>query len=303
LIFVNAHIGRTAGLTLNYIFERNFNNGFLHINSKVISNNFGQERISPVTIPLNSSELIYIIDKCGRLPESISSHYIPIPDGLETLEKRYDNIKAITFLRDPVDRVISNYFAFRMKRLLEHKLPIHVKYDYREDMNQFFRNCQYVASKYGIHNICENHQTYFFDNGLDISKAISRLRTDFWFVGLVERFDEGLLILKDYFKQLGLTFNIMYVRQQIAPRTKDEKEQLVTNEIREKIKAMNKLDQQLYEEANRIFEDKVKNYIGDLKADLQQFRKKLNSTAWRFYQNSRSSKVRRFVKFFKIIEV
>ena len=66
---------------------------------------------------------------------------------------------------------------------------------------------------------------------------------------------------------------------------------------------MNKLDQQLYEEANRIFEDKVKNYIGDLKADLQQFRKKLNSTAWRFYQNSRSSKVRRFVKFFKIIEV
>jgi len=290
-------------LTLNYILERNFNNDFLHINSKVISNNFGQERISPVTIPLNSRELICIIDKCSRLPESISSHYIPIPDGLEILEKRYGNIKAITFLRDPVDRVISNYFAFRMKRLLEDKLPVHVKYDYRKDMNQFFRNCQYVASKYGTHNLCENHQTYFFDNGLDLRKAISRLQTDFWFVGLVERFDEGLLILKDYFKQLGLSFNIMYVRQQIAPRTKHEKEQLVTNEIREKIKTMNKLDQQLYEEANRIFEDKVKNYIGDLKADLKQFRKKLNSPGWQFYQQSKSSKVKSFAKFFRIIKV
>jgi O6-methylguanine-DNA--protein-cysteine methyltransferase len=125
------------------------------------------------------------------------------------------------------------------------------------------------------------------------------LRNDFWFVGLVERFDEGLLILKDQFKQLGLSFNIMYLKQQIAPRSKQEKEQLVTNEIREKIKDMNKLDQQLYEEANKIFEDKVKNYNGNIKADLKQFRRKLK--VWQFYQKIAPGEVKRFAGYFRNI--
>ncbi len=125
------------------------------------------------------------------------------------------------------------------------------------------------------------------------------MRNDFWFVGLVERFDEGLLILKDQFKQLGLSFNIMYLKQQIAPRSKQEKEQLVTNEIREKIKKMNKLDQQLYEEANQIFEDKVKNYNGNIKADLKEFRRKLK--AWRFYQQIVPGEVKRFAEYFRNI--
>jgi O6-methylguanine-DNA--protein-cysteine methyltransferase len=134
---------------------------------------------------------------------------------------------------------------------------------------------------------------------MDLDKAISRLRNDFWFVGIVERFDEGLLILKKEFKKLGLSFNIMYVRQQIAPRTKQEKEQLVTNEIIEKIKKMNKLDQKLYEEANQIFEEKVKNYNGNIKADLQQFRRKLK--VWRFYQQIVPGEIKRFSGYFRNI--
>jgi len=170
LIFFNAHIGRTAGLTLNYILRRNFDNDFLQINGKIISKHFGQERISPVTRPLDSYELKYIIDERNRLPKSISGHVISIPDGLETL-RMLDTVKAITFLRNPIDRVISHYFAFRKKRLLEDELPKHIKYDYRYDMKNFFRNYEYVASKYRIHNPCENYQTYFIDNGMDLNKA------------------------------------------------------------------------------------------------------------------------------------
>ena len=298
MIFFNAHIGRTAGLTLNYILRRNFNNDFFQIDSKIISKYFGKERVFPTTTPLNSYELKYIIDEYGRLPKSISGHVISIPDGLETL-KTLDVVKTITFLRNPIDRVISHYFAFRKKRLLEDELPKHVKYDYRHDMKNFFRNYEYIESKFGTYHTIENHQTYFIDNGMDLDKAISRLRNDFWFVGIVERFDEGLLILKDQFEQLGLSFNIMYVRQQIAPRTKQEKEQLVTSEIREKIKKMNKLDQQLYEEANQIFEEKVKNYNGNIKADLQQFRRKLK--VWRFYQQIVPGEIKRFSGYFRNI--
>ena len=104
---------------------------------------------SPINILLdfNSSIIPYIIDEFGRLPKSISGHVISIPDGLETL-KTLDVVKTITFLRNPIDRVISHYFAFRKKRLLEDELPKHVKYDYRHDMKNFFRNYEYIESKF-----------------------------------------------------------------------------------------------------------------------------------------------------------
>ena len=282
MIFFNAHIGRTAGLTLTYILRRNFGDEFLKLGSKDLSKYLGKQRISPVTLMLTPDEINYIIDQCDKIPKCMSSHYLPIPTGLEALRQRFNNVKMITFLRDPIARVISHYFAFRKKRLLEVELPKHVKYDYRYDMNNFFRNDKYVSSKYGIHNSTENHQTYFIDNSINIRKAISRLRNDFWFVGIVERFDEGLLILKDQFNKLGKNFDIMYIRQQVVSRTTEEKEQLVTDAVRETIKDLNKLDVQLYEAAKQIFEERIKSYSGDLESDLYKYRKKLQR--WQLYQ-------------------
>jgi len=294
LIFFNAHIGRTAGLTLTYILRRNFGDEFLKLGSKDLSKYLGKQRISPVTLMLTPDEINYIIDQCDKIPKCMSSHYLPIPTGLEALRQRFNNVKMITFLRDPIARVISHYFAFRKKRLLEVELPKHVKYDYRYDMNNFFRNDKYVSSKYGIHNSTENHQTYFIDNSINIRKAISRLRNDFWFVGIVERFDEGLLILKDQFNKLGKNFDIMYMRQQIAPRTEEEINQLVTSEIRDKIKDTNKLDLQLYQEAKQIFEERKKSYSGDFESDLREYRKRLRK--WQLYQNQVSYKGKKIIE-------
>ena len=270
-------------MTLTYILRRNFGDKFLKMGSKDISKYLGNQRISPVTQMLTPDEINDIIDQYGKIPKCTSSHYIPIPTGLETLNQRFNNVKMITFLRDPIARVISHYFAFRKKRLLEDELPMHVKYDYRHDMKNFFRNNEYVESKYGIRNSIENHQTYFIDNDVNLHKAISRLKNDFWFVGIVERFDEGLLILRDQFNKIGKNFNIMYIRQQAAPRTKNEIKQLVTCEIRKKIKEMNKLDQQLYEESKQIFEKRKKLYSGDFESDLCEYRKELQR--WQLYQN------------------
>ncbi len=294
MIFFNAHIGRTAGLTLTYILRRNFGDEFLKLGSKDLSKYLGKQRISPVTLMLTPDEINYIIDQCDKIPKCMSSHYLPIPTGLEALRQRFNNVKMITFLRDPIARVISHYFAFRKKRLLEVELPKHVKYDYRYDMNNFFRNDKYVSSKYGIHNSTENHQTYFIDNSINIRKAISRLRNDFWFVGIVERFDEGLLILKDQFNKLGKNFDIMYMRQQIAPRTEEEINQLVTSEIRDKIKDTNKLDLQLYQEAKQIFEERKKSYSGDFESDLREYRKRLRK--WQLYQNQVSYKGKKIIE-------
>ncbi len=282
MIFFNAHIGRTAGTTLGYVLRRNYGDEFLKLGSREITKCYSKERTFPVTPMLNNYELSYIIDQCDKLPKVISSHYLPIPEATEVLKEHFTNVKLMTFLREPTARVISHYFMFRKKRLLENAPPEHIKYDYRHDMKNFFRNYEYVASKFPVRNATENHQTFSIDNTLNLDQAISRLRNDFWFVGIVERFDEGLLLLKDQFNKLGKNFDIMYIRQQVVSRTTEEKEQLVTDAVRETIKDLNKLDVQLYEAAKQIFEERIKSYSGDLESDLYKYRKKLQR--WQLYQ-------------------
>ena len=51
------------------------------------------------------------------------------------------------------------------------------------------------------------------DNNLDLSEAIDRLNK-YWFVGLKERFDEALLLLRNQFKQIGRSLDVRYYLSQ-----------------------------------------------------------------------------------------
>jgi len=301
MFLYNHHIGRTAGTTLGYILERNYGEGYLNIGKAEMSKYLGKVPLVDFSHhQINSDELNSIIDNCGKFPKCISSHYISIHNGVTSLRKRFKDFKMITFLRDPMPRVISHYFALRKKYLYLEELPAHIKYDYRNDINNWIRNNEYVSSKYGWINYCKSRQTYYFDNNYNLDKAIHRMQNDFWFVGIVERFEEGLLLLKDQFKKLGKDLNIMYIQQAHVPRSQQEINQFVTPEAVKKLQDMNDLDRQLYEAAKQIFDEKVKNYNGDLKTDLRQFMLKLN--AWRFYHQVVPNKIKRFSGFYRALK-
>ena len=289
-MFISLHIGKTAGTTLKFILRRNFGDEFLRIYSQAIKDQFGPERVTPSVKPINEDEFCEILDHFSGV-KCVSSHYIAFPN-------RFKHFKVMTFLRDPVERVISHFFSFRRKYLdlSVDEFPDHMKYDYRSDMNLFFKHWDYVSSEYGVHNHCENYQTYVIDNNLDIDSAIARLKNEFWFVGLVERFDKSLLLLKNQFKELGKSFDIKYVSQHVASnfaggiyreskrkaikrRIKDEKI-LVTDEIRNKIKEMNELDYKLYEAATLLFKKRLNAYNGDIDSDLISYHKELKR--WKF---------------------
>tara|TARA_Y100000310_G_scaffold84450_1_gene81287 strand:+ start:1599 stop:2522 length:924 start_codon:yes stop_codon:yes gene_type:complete len=295
MLFYDHHIERTAGTTLGYILRRNYADEYLKIGKKEMLKYFGKARITPLPKPaqINSGELNYIIDQCEKLPKCIASGYISVHSGVESLRQRYDKVKIITLLRDPIARVLSHYFAHRKKYLHLEELPVHIKYDFRNDIKEWIRNSEYSSSKYGFKDYCENRQTYFIDNALNIDDAVLRMKNDFWFVGIVERFDEGLLLLKDQFKKLGKNFNIMYIRQQVVPRSKQDIDQFVTPEVIEKLESMNGLDQQLYEEAKKIFEDRIKTYSGNLESDLFNYRKQLKR--WQIYHNHVPLKIREII--------
>tara|TARA_B100000315_G_scaffold110430_1_gene101273 strand:+ start:5174 stop:6124 length:951 start_codon:yes stop_codon:yes gene_type:complete len=284
-MFVFAHIGRAAGTTFRYVLRRNFRDRLLPIHSHLIKEHFGADRITPRTNKLTDEELTQILN-CYPGIECISGHFFCFPN-------RFDNFKVMTILRDPVERVVSHYLSFRRKYLDLNvdEFPDHMKYDFRYDINLFFKHCDYVSSKYGVANSCVNGQTWSLDSNMNLDQAINRLKNDFFFVGLVEKFDEGLLILSEQFRELGRSFDIMYETQDVASSVVDgvrymsqrkavkiqkkAKETLITDNIRKKIKEMNQMDYILYEEAKKLFNERLSQYQGDVKADLYNYRRQL----------------------------
>ena len=73
-------------------------------------------------------------------------------------------------------------------------------------------------------------------------KAISRLKKEFWFFGLTERFNEGLVMLRDRFQQLGFSFSIYYDRKNRGPKARRQRKNLVTKKVLLNLREKNILD-------------------------------------------------------------
>ena len=280
MIFFNAHISRTGGLTLADILRRNFGEGHLDIYTQEIKNVLGLDRVKPTIGMLTPDELNLILDQHKEV-KSISSHWIPIPSGIEILKERFGKIKLITFLRNPVDVIISKFFHFRRKYIHSNKLPEHMVYDYRNNLDLFIKHWDYVSQRYRVYDQCKNYIAYILDNTLTQEKALSRLKKEFWFVGLTERFNEGLVILKDQFQQLGLPFSIYYDRRDKGPKESEQRKKLVTKEAIQKIRAQNIIDIALFEDAVQLYEENVRQSPRDINKQLLRFNQKL--AVWQTY--------------------
>ena len=282
MLFFNAHISRTGGLTLAHILRRNFGDDHLDIYTEEIKNVLGSARVTPTIGMLTPDELNRILDQNGEI-KSISSHWIPIPSGIEILKERFGNVKIITFFRDPIDVIISKFFSFRRRYLHSETLPEHMLYDYRNDLSLFLKHWAYVSKQYDVQDQCRNYTSYFLDNDLNIDKGLSRLKNDFWFVGLTERFNEGLILLKDRFQQLDISFSIYYNRKNKGLQVNEEKKKLVTEEVLQGIRDQNKIDIRLYENIIPLYKEKICEYSGNMKKDLLRYKQKL--AVWRTYHS------------------
>ena len=61
MLFLNAHISRTGGLTLAHILRQNFRDGHLDIYTQEIKNVLGVDRIKPTIGMLTPDELKFLI--------------------------------------------------------------------------------------------------------------------------------------------------------------------------------------------------------------------------------------------------
>jgi len=230
---------KTAGTTLHYIFRNSFGYNYVEINKK----NF-----SPIDLKL--------LLKINRHIKAIGGHSLRFDGNLDYV---CSNIKYITFLRDPIDRFLSHYnhgkFYGHHSMSLEERVKVASESNYQT---------KFILGKK------EPGERDFKGRIKDVEKAKEILSKDYAFVGIVEQFDESLILMK---KQLSLnSLNIRYEKKNVLSYKgvkKDDLSYFLINKIRE----VNRLDYELYNFAKgELFEPQKIKYGNSFRKDLKNFR-------------------------------
>jgi hypothetical protein len=172
----------------------------------------------------------------------------------------------ITIMRDPIDRTISYYHHILRK-------PDH------------YLHQEVVSEEMSLKEVVCGEMTPDMDNGQTrllsgvwntvpcghcstdmLERAKRNLREYFAVVGLVERFDETLMLLKKTFGW-GVPF---YVRANVTPNRPSKAS--LSQDVLAAIEKYNDLDIELYEYARQLFQQQIVRYGGSFAVELQVFR-------------------------------
>jgi hypothetical protein len=172
----------------------------------------------------------------------------------------------ITIMRDPVDRTISYYHHILRK-------PDH------------YLHQEVVSGEMSLKEVVCGEMTPDMDNGQTrllsgvwntvpcgccstemLEQAKRNLRDHFAVVGLVERFDETLMLLRKTFGW-GVPF---YVRANVTPNRPPKAS--LSQDVLEAVEKYNELDLELYECARQLFEEQVGRRGGSFAMEVQVFR-------------------------------
>lgn len=244
------HQVKCGGVTLKSIIENQFNE----------SNIF---RIKKGKKKNQSFEDFLNLDKRKRSKIAlISGHmYFGVHKSISS------EFKYLTMLRDPLSRVVSMYYY---QRRPEHKYHIskdislidYIKNEYTVDVNNGMT--RFITGK--------NRKRVAFGECYAemFEEAIENIKTHFYPVGILERFDESILFYKSL---LNWKFPILYNKKNVNIN-KPFNVNLSSNEI-EIIRKYNEIDIKLYNWVYKNFDLLIKNQKDYFQAELLKFKSDL----------------------------
>lgn len=210
LEIIHIHIPKTAGTSLLNVFQKKYSsNEICTIKRKELSENSIKD----------NSEIIK--DHISKEHKILHGHLYY--KEIDTVLKLNTDVKIITFLRNPVDRVISNYLFFK-QRIHEGKV----------NKSELSRKNE-TLMEYARLEESQNRQSKFLD-GIDIENI--------YFLGLMESFSEDI---KNLCKELEIRlFEIPDLNKNKHSEISYLK--ITETEIQE-IKSLNQKDLLLYQNA------------------------------------------------------
>lgn len=235
LIFL--HIPKTAGSTFHMILSSRFH-------KSETKNVFGSRYSEP--------EIYDFIEQGKIRKHSLALLKGHMPFGLH----EYIDNKAeyITFLRNPIDRVVSQYYYVKKNQYN----PLHAQVE-----KQGMSISDFVSS--GIAIGMNNGQCRFLAGDLDhfafnactdelLMRALDHVKRHFIWLGVTDRFDESVLLLS---RILGWRRPPFYIRENVSKVRKNLAD-IDPSEI-EVIKEYNKYDLALYDYANSWLDGQIED--------------------------------------------
>lgn len=244
------HIPKTGGSTFHTILRRNYP-------VKNTYNVFGSD--------LSHREVQDFIQKPDSEKTGLQLIKGHMPYGLHEFipgESTY-----ITFLRDPIERVISQYYYVKKNPNHEHYAKVH-----KGNMSL----AEFVES--GVITGMNNGQCRFLTGSVKrlpynktdgiYEEAKANLDKNFSWVGITERFDDSILTLQN---TLGWSHLPVYIKQNVS-KIRKKTEQFSESEI-SVVKAFNEADISLYQLANSQLDLSIQR-----DSDFQNKKEKLSRT-------------------------
>ncbi len=230
------HVIKAGGTTLHYIFR----------------NNFGKNHITPYPSQsdhlklFNADHLKKLIKKYPKL-KSIGGHATRTFMGYEDVVTK--PIFYFTFLRNPIQRSLSGYN--HVTNLLNIKMSF-------DEFCETPRQINMMTQQYG--------------GSQDFAQAKENLEKHYGFIGLIEKYDESMILLKHYLKPTDL--DIRYERKNEAVSNKPYlKYKDLSQDQKKKLEQINSQDIELYDYAvNKIVPKYFDNYPGDLEKDVVEYK-------------------------------
>ncbi len=171
-----------------------------------------------------------------------------------------------TFLRDPVEQAISH-----IRHLLNSTVPLHqeitANYKTLEELTSFKWFCNlltsYISGK--RHDDLDRNQS----DCLELAKH--NLNEYFSHVCITERFNESILLMKNYFGWKNIYYQKLNTSKEFSKIEPDFSEKII-----DRIRNNNQLDLELYQFATQLFDRQIQE-IPNFEKKLKKFNKKNHS--------------------------
>lgn len=253
------HLQKTAGITVTWILRSSFGPRHLDLPPP-------KYLADPV---LTARELKYWSRFYGTVKSFRGHSVVPYVD----FDESFPEIQFFTFFREPVKRMAS-WFQFQVQQKKSGRLPDVTP----ENMLEKFQEWIQEESRH-------NWQTQRIAGEVDIDAAIRVIRDKDIFVGLVESFDESMLLLKGL---VSSDLDIAYRRRNVATADTMAKTLVESEWARAQLVEANQADLQLYDYVTtelypgyrRAYGSSLQDDLGVYRASSKDFNQ-TNVTLWK----------------------
>ena len=257
-IIIFQHIPKTAGTTLRYIIQYQFP-------PSAICELYGSSGS-----PAQRIAKLQSLSKLQQQKIKIINTHV----GFGLHDYLQQPCRYITFLREPVQRAVSMYYYFQKTKnpqFVELSLEEFVR-TYPGVQNGMTKNLAGIVLQTQLGTAEADRELVCDRSSLEIARA--NLQQHFKFVGISERFDESLLLLRQI---LGWKIPL-FDKSNTSKKPKN-----IDRKVLKLIERHNELDLQLYESATTAFEELIAKQEFAFEREIAKFHKANQSLTGKLY--------------------